>query len=40
MYLRIDDKLRMEIIRLCHDTLVESHGEQWKIVELVTHNFW
>jgi len=32
--------LRVEIIRLHYDTLVEGHGGQWKIVELVTRNFW
>jgi len=35
-----DDKLRAEIIRLHHDIPVGGHGGQWKIVELVTHNFW
>jgi len=30
----------MEIIRLHHDMLVGGHEGQWKIVELVTHNFW
>ena len=34
------DKLRAEIIRLHHDTLVGGHGGQWKTVELVTRNFW
>ena len=35
-----DDMLRAEIIRLHHDTPVGGHGGQWKIVELVTRNFW
>jgi len=35
-----DNKLRAEIIRLYHDTLVEGYRGQWKIVELVTRNFW
>jgi len=35
-----DEKLRAEIIRLHHDMLVEGHGRQWKMVELVTRNFW
>jgi len=39
-YVPKDDKLRTEIIRLHHDTLVRGHGGQWKIVELVTCNFW
>ena len=30
----------MEIIRLHHDMLVGGHEGQWKIVELVIHNFW
>jgi len=40
VYMPKDDKLRVEIIRLHHDTPVEGHGEQWKMVELVTQNFW
>jgi len=40
VYIPKDNKLRTEIIRLHHDTLVEGHGGQWKIVELVTRNFW
>jgi len=38
-YVPKDDKLRAEIIRLYHDTLIGGHGRQWKIVELVTRNF-
>ena len=40
VYVPKDDKLRAEIIRLHHNTPVEGHGEQWKMVELVTQNFW
>ena len=40
VYVPKDNVLRMEIIRLYHDTPVEGHGGQWKIVELVTRNFW
>ena len=40
VYVPKDDKLRAEIIRLHHDTPVGGHGGQWKIVELVTQNFW
>jgi len=40
VYVPKDDKLRAEIIRLHHDTPVGGHGGQWKMVELVTHNFW
>ena len=40
VYIPKDDKLRAEIIRLYHNILVGEHKGQWKIVELVTHNFW
>ena len=40
VYVPKDDKLRAEIIRLHYDILVEGHGEQQKMVELVTRNFW
>jgi len=40
VYVPKDDKLRMEIVRLHHDTPVEGHRGQWKTVELVTQNFW
>jgi len=40
VYILKDEKLRAEIIQLYYDTLVGEHGEQWKIVELVTRNFW
>jgi len=40
VYVPKDDKLRAEIIRLYHNTLVGDHKGQWKIVELVTRNFW
>ena len=39
VYIPKDDKLRTEIIRLHHDTLVGGHGGQQKTVELVTQNF-
>jgi len=35
-----DKKLRAEIIRLHYDTPIGGHGGQWKMVELVTRNFW
>ena len=35
-----DNRLWAEIIRLYYDTPVGGHREQWKIVELVTRNFW
>ena len=40
VYVPKDDRLRAEIIRLHHNTLVGGHGGQQKIVELVTRNFW
>jgi len=40
VYIPKDNILRAEIIRLHHDTPVGRHGGQWKIVELVTQNFW
>jgi len=40
MYMPKDNKLRTEIIRLHHNMLVEGHEGQWKMVELVTRNFW
>ena len=39
MYISKDKKLRTEIIRLHHNTLVEGHRRQQKIVELITRNF-
>ena len=40
VYISKDKKLRVEIIRLYYDIPVQEHGRQWKIVELVTRNFW
>jgi len=40
VYMPKDEKLRAEIVRLHHDTSIGGHGGQWKIVELVTRNFW
>ena len=40
VYVPKDEVLRAEIIRLYHDMPVEEHGGQWKMVELVTRNFW
>jgi len=40
VYMSKNNILRVEIIRLYHDTLVEGHGEQWETVELITRNFW
>ena len=40
VYVLKDEKLRVEIIQLHHDTLIAGHGGQWKTVELVTRNYW
>ena len=40
VYVPKDEMLRAEIIRLHHDTPVGGHRGQWKMVELVTRNFW
>jgi len=40
VYILKDEKLRMEIIQLHHDMPIARHGEQWKMVELVTRNYW
>jgi len=40
VYILKDKKLRVEIIQLHHDTLITGHEEQWKMVELVTRNYW
>ena len=39
VYMPKDEKLRVEIIWLHHDTPVAGHGGQWKMVELVTRNY-
>jgi len=40
VYVPKDEALRVEIIRLHHDTPMGGHGEQWKMAEMVTRNFW
>ena len=40
LYIPKDEKLRVEIIWLHHDTPIVGHGEQQKTVELVTRNYW
>ena len=40
VYVLKDEKLRVKIIRLHHDTPIAGHGGQWKMVELVTRNYW
>jgi len=40
VYVPKDVKLRVEIIQLHHDMPIAGHGKQWKMVELVTRNYW
>ena len=40
VYVPKNEKLRVEIIQLHHDILIAGHGGQWKMVELVTRNYW
>jgi len=40
VYMPRDEELKAEVIWLHHDTPVGGHGGQWKMVELVTRNFW
>jgi len=40
VYVPKDEKLRVEIIWLHHDTPIAEYRGQWKIVELVTRNYW
>ena len=39
MYIPEGD-LRREIIQLHHNTPIGGHGGRWKMVELVTRNYW
>ena len=39
VYMPKDEKLRVEIIWLHHDTLIAGHGGKWKMIELVTRNY-
>jgi len=40
VYVPKDIKLRLEIIKLHHDTPIAGHPDQWKTLELVTRNYW
>ena len=40
VYVLKNKKLRLEIIQLHHNTPIAEHGGQWKMVELVTRNYW
>ena len=40
VYVPKDEELRAEVIQLYHDVPAAEHGERWKMVELVTRNYW
>ena len=40
IYIPRDNKLRIKVIQLHYDILVEKYENQWKMIELVTWNFW
>jgi len=40
VYMPKDEELRTEIIQLHHDVPIAEHGGKWKMVELVTRNYW
>ena len=40
VYIPKDEELRVEVVRLHHDTPAVGHGGRWKTVELVTRNYW
>ena len=40
IYVSKDESLRLEIIWLHYNTLIVGYREQWKIVKLVTRNYW
>ena len=40
IYIPKDTELRMEVIRLHHDIPAAGYGGRWKMVELVTRNYW
>ena len=40
VYILKDEELRAEVIRWHHNVPAAGHGGKWKIVELVTRNYW
>ena len=40
VYVLKDEELRVEIIQLHHDVPAAGHRGRWKMVELVTRNYW
>ena len=40
VYVPKDEVLKAEVIQWHHNVLVAGHEGKWKIVELVTRNYW
>jgi len=40
IYVLKNEELRVEVIQLHHDVPAAGHGGRWKMVELVTRNYW
>ena len=40
VYVPRNKKLRLEIIQLHYNMLIAGYKKQWKMVELVTRNYW
>jgi len=40
IYVLKDEELKAEVIQLHHDVQTAEHGGRWKMVELVTRNYW
>jgi len=40
VYVPKNKELRAEVIQLHHDVPAVGHRERWKMVELVTRNYW
>ena len=40
VYILLDTQLQHGIVEVHHNTLVTGHSGQWKMTELVAHNYW
>jgi len=40
VYVLKNEELRAEVIQLHHNVLAAGHGGRWKMVKLVTRNYW
>ncbi len=40
VYVPKDKDLRAEIIQLYHDIPATEHRDRWKMMELITRNYW